>query len=146
MVRPRLLVLLLLAGLLCAPCRADGEEGGTERRHAVEDGSGREAGAGPGPAEEGAEEGAKEGAEDGTEEIEERRGEESAAPTSYVLLRRLPDASGAGHTGIVRSLRFHPETGHLISGSADGTLRRWDPETGEQKARFSLRTEKGPVP
>jgi dipeptidyl aminopeptidase/acylaminoacyl peptidase len=35
-----------------------------------------------------------------------------------------------GHTAAVTSLAFHPDGGHLMSGSEDRTVRRWDLGTG----------------
>jgi len=35
-----------------------------------------------------------------------------------------------GHTGQVRSVLFSPSGGILVSGSLDGSIKFWDPQTG----------------
>ncbi len=44
-----------------------------------------------------------------------------------------------GHSGLIGDLRFSTDGSVLVSGSADGTARVWDPSTGEQRA--VLRTD-----
>src|SRR5947207_1825843 len=45
------------------------------------------------------------------------------------LLRTLE-----GHEGSVLSVDFSPDGKTLVSGSRDGTIRFWDPQTGQEKA------------
>jgi WD40 repeat protein len=44
-----------------------------------------------------------------------------------------------GHDAYVRKLTFTPEGGGIVSGSGDGTLRLWDPKSGKEVRRFSIR-------
>jgi WD40 repeat protein len=47
------------------------------------------------------------------------------------LPKRFPEATLAGHTGVIRSMAFSPDGSILTSASGDGTLVRWDLVTGE---------------
>jgi len=43
-----------------------------------------------------------------------------------------------GHAGWVNSVAFSPDGKHLVSGSADGTIKVWDADRG-QEADFGSR-------
>lgn len=43
-----------------------------------------------------------------------------------------------GHTNTVDSVKFLPDGRHLLSASWDGTIRRWDLETGREVQRYSI--------
>src|SRR5439155_15035746 len=53
-------------------------------------------------------------------------GERDARPSTHLV----------GHTHYVVALDFSPDGATLASGSADGSVRLWDPATGRQLAAF----------
>ena len=55
---------------------------------------------------------------------------------------RRERATLRGHKSTINALTFTPENaplyaGHLVSGSADGTIRFWDPDTGQERLTFT---------
>jgi WD40 repeat protein len=55
------------------------------------------------------------------------------------------DAVLEGHLAWVNSMAFTPDGSRLFSGSADGTVRIWDPRLGGARERYSLRGHDGAV-
>src|SRR2546425_772529 len=55
------------------------------------------------------------------------------APSAWPFLRMAVSSpvEGQGHSAMIYSLAFTPDSGHLLSGSADGTLRLWEVERGQ---------------
>ncbi|MCY4465180.1 MAG: protein kinase [Chloroflexi bacterium] len=51
-----------------------------------------------------------------------------------------------GHTNTVDSVKFLPDGQHLLSASWDGTIRRWDLETGGEAQRYNIPREPGSAP
>lgn len=51
----------------------------------------------------------------------------------YGIWRRARKRSISGHDGSINALIYHPDGKTLISASDDGTIRLWNPDTGEQK-------------
>ncbi len=48
-----------------------------------------------------------------------------------------------GHTGIVNDLVFDPAGERVATAGADGSVRIWDPRTGEQQVALRLATDVG---
>lgn len=51
-----------------------------------------------------------------------------------------------GHTGIIRGLAFSPDATQLASISEDGTLRLWNPLSGEEVAQVALSSASASAP
>ena len=49
-----------------------------------------------------------------------------------------------GHTGIVNDLAFDPAGERVATAGADGSVRIWDPRTGEQQVALRLATDVAP--
>ncbi|OJW20252.1 MAG: hypothetical protein BGO49_04955 [Planctomycetales bacterium 71-10] len=66
------------------------------------------------------------------------------AAASRAALPTRPRAVLKGHAKEVQALAFSPDGKALVSGSHDGTVRRWDPATGREIARYAMAGD-GPI-
>ena len=58
-----------------------------------------------------------------------RQNRRNASPTA-ISLKTSPKHEFVGHTDDIRSFVFLQDNVHIVSGSKDGTMRKWDCETG----------------